>query len=191
MNSLASGQQSDKDLVSAYRATGDQQLLAVVFGRYSHLLFGTCMKYLKDEDAAADAVSEIYILLVQKLLEHEVTHFKSWIYTTTTNHCLMLLRKAKKNPEVELEERKYYAEVMEKPGFGHLNDELEVTEDELHKAVASLSEGQQLCVQLFFLDGKSYREISAQTGFDEKQVKSHIQNGKRNLRLVLEKKLDR
>lgn len=191
MERLGNRQESDQELIALYRASGDQKVLAKLFGRYSRLIFGTCMKYLRDEDAAHDAVSEIYIHLVKKLLDHEVTHFKSWLYSTTSNHCLMVLRKDKKNPEVPLEEKKLYEEVMENPSFEHLNNEQQLREDKLHEAIKDLNEEQQLCIQLFYLDGKSYRDISLQTGFDDKKVKSYIQNGKRNLRMALEKKLNR
>jgi RNA polymerase sigma-70 factor (ECF subfamily) len=65
----------------------------------------------------------------------------------------------------------------------------EHTYDLLEEAIQELSEEQKLCVNLFYLQKKSYQQITDRTGFTLMQVKSYIQNGKRNLKIILEKKL--
>jgi RNA polymerase sigma-70 factor (ECF subfamily) len=174
----------DLELVRLYKQSGDMNVLGVLFSRYMNLVYGVCLKYLKDRNESKDAVMQVFEKLTQTLRTHEVTWFKSWLYTTTRNHCLMQLR-AKKGPNVEITETL----VMESALREHPEDGQELEENlaKLEKCLERLNEEQQQCVRLFFLQQKSYRQISDVTGFDFNQVKSHIQNGKRNLKNCLER----
>lgn len=148
-----------------------------------HLVYGLCLKYLKNRDDAQDAVMSIYEQLSEKLLTTQVQHFKSWLYMVSKNHCLMELRK--KNPEVHSEIFMESVEVV------HLNDEKIELEKDLHAledCIEELKAEQRECVKLFFLEKKSYQQVYDQTGLEIKKVKSHIQNGKRNLKMCLESK---
>lgn len=148
-----------------------------------HLVYGLCLKYLKNRDDSQDATMAIYEQISNKLLTTEVQHFKSWLYMVSKNHCLMELRK--KNPEV-------HGEIfMESAEAVHLNDEkveLEKDIEALEGCIEELKAEQKKCVQLFFLEKKSYNQVNEETGIDLKKVKSHIQNGKRNLKMCLESK---
>ncbi len=148
-----------------------------------HLVYGLCLKYLKNREESQDAVMAIYEHISQKLLNTDVQHFKSWLYMVSKNHCLMELRK--KNPEAHADVFMESNEVM------HLNDDKEALEKDLEALEACIEElklEQKKCVKLFFLEKKSYQEVNEKTGIDLKKVKSHIQNGKRNLKLCLENK---
>lgn len=148
-----------------------------------HLVYGLCLKYLKDREDAQDAVMAIYEHVSKKLLTSEVTHFKSWLYMVSKNHCLMELRK--KDPEVHTEI------FMESDDSVHLKKEKEKLEDDLEALEACIEElktEQKSCVKHFFLERLSYDQITIKTGIDLKKVKSHIQNGKRNLKICLESK---
>ena len=148
-----------------------------------HLVYGLCLKYLKNREDSQDAAMAIYEHTSGKLISTEVQHFKSWLYMVSKNHCLMELRK--KNPEV-------HAEIfMESDHVVHLNDEkvaLEKDLDALEDCIEQLKSEQRECVKLFFLEKKSYQQVNEETGIDLKKVKSHIQNGKRNLKMCLENK---
>ena len=148
-----------------------------------HLVYGLCLKYLKNRELAQDAVMAIYENISEKLMTSEVEHFKSWLYMVCKNHCLMQLRK--KNPEVNSEV------FMESAIDIHLNDEKEDLENDLialEACIEELKAEQQRCVKLFFLEKNSYQQVNEKTGLEMKKVKSHIQNGKRNLKMCLEKK---
>lgn len=180
---------SDEALVEQYRNTGDRQLAGELYKRTAHLVLGICMKYLKDQHQAEDAVMDIYEKLLNDLRTHEVQHFKSWLYMVSKNHCLMKLRK----DQTQLKRHDGYEDfvkaVMENEEPPHLNgtDTDDAATLKLEKALQELNEGQRECVILFYLDGKSYKDIVDQTGYSDKQVKSFIQNGKRNLKLMMEK----
>ncbi|MEP1115444.1 RNA polymerase sigma factor [Ekhidna sp.] len=170
-------------MLSVYRETGNQELFGNLFNSYMHLVYGLCLKYLKNRDDSQDATMTIYEKISTKLLTTEVQHFKSWLYMVSKNHCLMELRK--KNPEV-------HADIfMESAEAVHLNEEkveLEKDIEALEACIEELKEQQRKCVKLFFLEKKSYLEVNEQTGIDLKKVKSYIQNGKRNLKMCLENK---
>ncbi len=148
-----------------------------------HLVYGLCLKYFKNRDDSQDATMAIYEDISIKLLTTEVQHFKSWLYMVAKNHCLMELRK--KNPEIHNDI------FMESTEAVHLNDdkiELERDLEALEDCIEQLKLDQKDCVKRFFLEKKSYQQVNEETGIDLKKVKSHIQNGKRNLKMCLESK---
>lgn len=181
-----------------YKNTGDQQLLenfysdhntewlGILLPRYTLLLLGVCMKYLKNEDEAKDCVQQIFLKVITELKKYRVDYFKSWLYMVAKNHCLMKLRDKHGKTPVELTERHLSSPDEEPDAQSLLEDERTMTL--LSEALKELSKEQQQCVTLFYLQKKSYQEISGETGFSMMQVKSHIQNGKRNLKLSIEKK---
>jgi RNA polymerase sigma-70 factor (ECF subfamily) len=145
------------------------------------------MKYLKNEEEARDCVQQIFLKVITELKKYRVDYFKSWLYMVAKNHCLRRIRDRQGKIPVELTER-YMSTPMEEPdmsGLLHNDYVIELMSQSLNE----LSAEQKQCVNLFYLQKKSYQEISEQTGFTMMQVKSYIQNGKRNLRLLIEKKL--
>ena len=174
---------SEDEIIALYRQSGDQLLIGQLFNEYIHLVYGLCLKYLKSREDSQDAVMSIYEKISQALLKDEVKHFKSWLYMVSKNYCLMELRK--KNPELN------NPLVMENTLDAHLNEEddfLESRIEALEACIEELKKEQQRCVRLFFIMKKSYQQVNSETGIELKKVKSHIQNGKRNLKICLEKK---
>ncbi len=176
---------SDLELIAEYKATENPGPLGTLFMRYKHLIMGACMKFLKHSLNAEDATMDIYIELHTKLLKHEVQNFKSWLYTLTCRHCLMKLRKDKGIIEVDADDEKFESMFMENDLPDHLLDEMQDEIELLHNAVQQLKEGQKNCIDLFYLQKLSYQEVADKTGLDLGQVKSHLQNGKRNLSIYL------
>lgn len=167
-------------------------ILGTLFKRYSHLVFGVCMKYLKNEAMAEDMSMQVFEKLITSLKEHEIQNFRPWLHMVTRNECLMHLRKQKGQQVTELEPSRTENddEVMEFAAEEHLDDVewKEMQLDVLEEGIKSLNEEQRLCIELFYLQKKSYQEVADLTGYDLKKVKSYIQNGKRNLRIFMEKR---
>jgi RNA polymerase sigma factor (sigma-70 family) len=174
----------DIELVVQYKHSGDTALVGVLYHRYMALVYGVCLKYLKDRDESKDAVMQIFEKLIVSLKEHEITHFKSWLYVTSKNYCLMALRSRKGKTFQEIS-----GEFMENGLMLHLEDEaeMEVNLSKLEKCIEHLAVEQKDCVTLFYMQQKCYKEIVQLTGFDDNKVKSCIQNGKRNLKLCMER----
>jgi RNA polymerase sigma-70 factor (ECF subfamily) len=175
---------SDLELIENYKKSEDLGIVGALFNRYMTLVYGVCMKYLKDREESKDAVMQVFEKLTVSLKQHDVTHFKSWLYVTSRNHCLMALR-AKKGRNFE----EITADFMENEVLMHLQDEpeMEANLTKLEKCMEHLVAEQKDCVSLFYLQQKCYKEIVQITGFDDNKVKSYIQNGKRNLKLCLER----
>jgi RNA polymerase sigma factor (sigma-70 family) len=174
---------TDLELIRLYKESGDLAHLGSLYSRYASLVYGVCLKYLKDRDDAKDAVMQLFEKLVQALLSHDVDNFKSWLYVTARNHCLMHLRAQKGKRTEELSPL-----LMENDFLLHLEEEPEMEQNlsKLEKCIGQLDNDQQQCVRLFYLQEKCYKEITGLTGFDLNKVKSYIQNGKRNLKICME-----
>jgi RNA polymerase sigma factor (sigma-70 family) len=175
---------TDAELLQRHQQDGDTRWIGILLERYTLLLLGVCMKYLKNEAEARDAVQQIFLKVLGEVGRYKIEFFKSWIYMVAKNHCLMKLRAAGK-PALDPE-----AQHLKAPEENR--DELwqnERTYTLLEQALEDLGPEQKRCVILFYLKKKSYKEISDLTGFSTMQVKSYIQNGKRNLRTRLEKQI--
>ncbi len=188
-SSIQLDQLSDLELVRQYKHSGEQSYFISLYQRYTHLIYSVCLKYLKQHELAQDAVMEIFEKLLTDLQKHEIQHFKSWLYQVAKNHCLMQLRK-KQNQTVAIDKvEPVKANLVETTPEMHLVKDDTTIEKELLWALEQLNDEQKLCVRLFYLQHKSYQEIADSSGFTLNQVKSYIQNGKRNLKGLLEKKL--
>ena len=177
----------DAELLERFNSDHDNEWLGILLQRYTLLLLGVCMKYLKNEEEAKDSVQQIFLKVIQELQKYKVEYFKSWLYMVAKNHCLMKIRERQGKMTTEISDR-----ITATPQEDF--DRQSLIEDDqaigfMEEALTELSDEQRQCVTLFYLQKKSYHEVSAQTGYSMLQVKSYIQNGKRNLRNLLEKKL--
>jgi RNA polymerase sigma factor (sigma-70 family) len=180
---------TDLELIAYYKDKGDNSIVGVLFERHTHLVFGVCMKYLKDEDEASDAVMQVFEKLLSDLKKHTVDNFKGWLYMVTKNHCLMQLRGEKSLREKKKEFKKDAPVLMESSYILHLENEntKETSLSKLEECIGKLNDKQKIAVELFFLKEKCYQEVADETGFSMNDVKSFIQNGKRNLKICMEK----
>jgi RNA polymerase sigma factor (sigma-70 family) len=170
---------SDEALVDMYRTSKSTEAFGLLYERYSHLVYGVCMKYLKDVDNAKDATMQIFEKLITDLPRHEVQVFKAWLYRVAQNHCLMILRSNNhltKSVDVFSENSVEFIDEL------HLKVEKEIQLTKMEDSLKDLNEDQRRCVEMFYLEKKTYIEIMQETGFNFMQVKSFIQNGKRNLK---------
>jgi RNA polymerase sigma-70 factor (ECF subfamily) len=180
---------NDQEILLFYRKGRDTKLLGELYKKHALMVFSVSMKYLKIEDDAHDAVMNIFEKLLNELHLHEPENFKAWLYTMTKNHCLMILRKPIHETSFDLKEKE--DGFMEFDPFMHLSDETEEREHQLQlleQALPELKDQQRTCIELFYLKGKSYEEISSIEKMNLNEVKSAIQNGKRNLKILLSKK---
>lgn len=176
---------SDNELLALYYDDKSQEWIGILLQRYTLLLLGVCMKYLKNETEAKDCVQQIFLKVLTEVPKYKIEYFKSWLYKVAKNHCLMKLRE-KGHYVKELSEDIYLAQVETETEDIWQNEQ---TFELLEKAMEELAEEQRISVTLFYLQKKSYQQIAAHTGYSLLQVKSYIQNGKRNLRILLEKML--
>ncbi|MBS7566197.1 sigma-70 family RNA polymerase sigma factor [Mucilaginibacter sp. Bleaf8] len=177
--------EGDEDLLQRYRQTGDLAVLGQLYERYMPLVYGVCLKYLQNEEQSKDAVMQIFEELIVKVTRHEVKQFKSWLYVLARNFCLMQLRAGKKMETLSIDE------VMEFPFVLHPDDNNELQLQGLERCMQKLTAPQQQSIDLFYLREKCYKEVAEITGYTLNEVKSYIQNGKRNLKICLETNRER
>lgn len=174
----------DEQWVSDYKKSGDLAVLGKLYQQYMPLVYGVCLKYFKEEELSKDAVMEIFEELIQKLKVYEVANFKSWLYVLSRNYCLMQLRKNKKLDVINIDDS-----FVEIAPLSHPNEseQKEWYLNAMEKCLETLTEEQRTSVSLFYLQQQCYTEVAKNTGYDLKKVKSYIQNGKRNLKICIDK----
>lgn len=177
---------TDAELLERFYADRDPEWVGILLERYTLLLLGVCMKYLKDETEARDCVQQILLKVLTEVSKYRIDYFKSWLYMVAKNHCLMRLREKGQKGVQELREE-MEGSVVDQPAGETLFDD--GVYDHLEEALQELGPEQRQCVILFYLKKNSYQQVAEKTGYSLLQVKSYIQNGKRNLRILLEKKL--
>lgn len=181
---------SDAELVTRFRDTGNNLCVGELFQRYRHLVYGVCMKYLADEDESQDVQMQVFEKLLKDLGRHQIEQFKGWLYAVTKNECLMYLR-SKKSQRAKNAELKKDSEDLVESGMPLHPDGVNDTELQLRrmeKSLSDLGESQRRCLELFYLEQKCYKEVADITGYSLNEVKSFIQNGKRNLKILMTKR---
>lgn len=180
-------QLTDQELLEQYRSSEDLEYLGVLYERYVELVYGVCLKYLKDQQKAEDAVMAIFEELIEKVKKHDVEKFRPWLHVLTRNHCLMYLRKQNRNLTVS-----YEPGLMQSVDSRHHSIEIEDSEngelENLQDCMGQLPDQQKECIKLFYYDNKSYKEIAEMKELAVGKIRSYIQNGRRNLKICLEKK---
>ncbi|MBW4890685.1 sigma-70 family RNA polymerase sigma factor [Mucilaginibacter sp. HMF5004] len=172
----------DDTLLKRYRESGDMAVLAELFKRYSSMVYYVCLRYLTDADKSKDATMQIFEELIEKINKHDIKQFSSWLYVLSRNHCLMQLRADKKMPSSPIDG------FMELPAELHQDAEHKEKQlTALERCIEKLPQGQKQSIDLFFINEKCYKEITVITGYTLNEVKSYIQNGKRNLKICIEK----
>ncbi len=183
---------TDTELLSKFRSEGDLKVLGELYSRYMHLVYGVCLKYLKNNEEAKDGVMQIFEKLITEVTRHDIVNFRSWLHVVTKNYCLMQIRSARSDKE-KLNDWLNDPEIfMENLVEMHPLDEGDEDQLSLNAAIEDcikkLNEEQRNCIRQFYFEDRCYREISGNLDMDEKKVKSHLQNGKRNLKICLEQK---
>ncbi len=178
---------TDQELIVLFKKDEDNKWLGVLLERYTMLLLGVGMKYLQNEEEAKDVVQQVFLKALEEIPRYEISFFKSWIYMVAKNHCLMKLRSQKRKQHIGFadhhESISDAGKEIETLQIEDLNFEL------MEESMNELSIEQKQCIEYFYLQKKTYQETAEMLGFSMMQVKSFIQNGKRNLRISIEKKL--
>lgn len=185
LTNLSAHTTNDNFLLQDYQQNNNQQSLATLYLQYSHLVYGVCNKYLQNAEKSKDATMEIYEEVVAKLKTHKVENFKSWLYVVAKNYCLMQLRKQKGKTTVEFAA----TEFMQFENFEHLDSVLQKEKSltQLEKCIEELNKEQKQIIELFYLQQKCYKQIVEETKLDWNKVRSTVQNGRRNLKICMEK----
>ena len=178
---------SDQQLLENFYRDGNTEWLGLLLPRYTLLLLGVCMKYLKDEEEAKDCVQQVFLKAITELSKYRVEYFKAWIYMVAKNHCLMKIRDRQGKRSIEIND--FHVHSIDEALEGNPHLEKDELLNRMSAALEQLNDEQKQCIILFYLEKRSYQEIAEKTGFTLMQVKSYIQNGKRNMKILLEKRM--
>ncbi len=183
LKNISTNKLADKELVKLYQESEDLTVLAELYQRYMDLVYGVCLKYYKDAERSKDAVMQIFEELISKLKSHDIDNFRGWLHQVTKNHCLMQLRTPRNLKTVA-----FNSDLMQNEEALHLNGILEKEENykKLETCLETLTTEQNTAIRLFYFEEKCYNEIVEITGMEWRQVRSFIQNGRRNLKICME-----
>lgn len=178
----------EQERIARYKENGDLNVLGALYQPYMHLVYGLCLKYMKDKARSEDAVMQIFEKLIDAVKKHDIKNFKSWLYVLAKNHCLMALRSSQNQHAKK--SVPFVPEIMESEVVAHPIDEEDNEQHlkNLDDCIEALDTEQKTCIQLFYLEKTSYAQITIKTGYELNKVKSYIQNGKRNLKQCMEEK---
>ncbi len=188
-NEESSYQLSDEDIILQYKSTLDNHYVGVLYERYAHIIFGICLKYLKNRHDAEDVMVEIYEKLEITLIQKEVGKFRNWLFVMVKNYCVSKLRSL----QTETKRRQSYKDyvkhlTLQENDFTEIDENCTILEEgQLAALVATLPHKQKICVASFYFENKSYKDIAEYLGESVGKIRSYIQNGRRNLKLMLSK----
>lgn len=174
---------SDEEIATEYHLNGNVALLAEIYTRYSHLVYGISLKYLADVEEAKEMCSSIFTDLTGTLRKHQIKNFRSWLYSFSKNACFQRLRKHKS----ERDRNEKYAEEFDFQQAAAYDPEKDLNEARLKKAVQALAELQKKAINCFYFEKLTYKEAAETLNMTEKEIKTHLQNARRNLKIAMEK----
>lgn len=180
---------NDEELALDYFTSGNMTLLGDLFEKHVTTVYGVCLFYFRDQDLAKDAVMQIFEKLITELRKTKINNFKAWLSFVVRNYCIGELRKKKGKyflPETYLDFELTETSLAEEEQIEAVKDEQML--EYMKEVLPTINEKQRQCVDLFYLKNRSYQEIADTTGFSINEIKSYIQNGKRNLKLLIAKK---
>jgi RNA polymerase sigma factor (sigma-70 family) len=188
LKNISSEKFTDLELIALFKKNGDVKYISILYQRYMELVYGVCLKYFKDTERSKDAVMDIFEELHKKLDRYQIENFKSWLHVLAKNYCLMQLRSPKNIKSIE-----FNNEFMQSEQELHLEEEhleKEVNYTRMEYCINKLPEEQKQTIELFYLQSKCYNEIVLITGIEWNKIRSHIQNGRRNLKKCMENMTD-
>jgi RNA polymerase sigma factor (sigma-70 family) len=180
---------SDEELINQFKVANNKQAFAELYKKYVKLVYGTCLFYFQDKSEAQDATMQLFEKLMIEIKQRDIVNFKGWLSFVVRNHCISIIRK---NKSYQKNIKSFY-EFEYEPAHLETEDKISSVTDELlleymSDSLNELKDKQRICIELFYIKNKSYQEISEETSFTVSEVKSYIQNGKRNLKLLIEEK---
>jgi RNA polymerase sigma-70 factor, ECF subfamily len=183
---------TEEELIKEFNSSGSLDILGELYSSYMPLVYGVCLKYLKDREESKDVVLQIFEKLIADLPKQKIENFRNWLHVVTKNYCLMQLRLRKSNDEKQKEWLLDPTNFMENHSDLHPIDKVDPDmEKALAGCIEKLKDEQKKCIMQFYFENRCYNEIAVTLGIDEKKVKSYLQNAKRNLKICIEETHER
>ncbi len=177
---------SDAELVESYRATGDNRHFEALYRSVRRRVFGLCLRILRNADNAQDATHEAFVRAYQDFPTLQGTNFSAWVSSIAANLCLNRIRDETRRarllehgfPREDGRNAETAAIAAEQAGIAR-------------EVLRSLNPEQRKVLALRYVDEFSYQEIENITGYGAGQVRSYLQNGRRNFRIRWQQKVER
>jgi RNA polymerase sigma-70 factor (ECF subfamily) len=176
----------DEDLITKYRFSHDNTYLGELYLRYLPYVYGVALNQLKSQTEAEELSMTVFNKISSDLKRIEVRQFSDWLYKLVLDLCNIEVRKktAGKGESKQI----LIEELSDEKNDLYINTEdgVKLDSNSLRLAINTLNESQKICIDLFYIQNRSYQEVAETTGYTINQVKTNIQNGKRLLKSYLE-----
>ena len=150
------------------------------FVLYREDVLGLCYYYTRDVELSKDLTMDTFETYLKRGKKGPVINdIKSYLLGIARNLCMAHFKKSKRTQSIE----ESVLQFMEYEDENAPNGEEVI--DRLMMSMCKLTTDQRRCVELFFIKGCSYNQISKKLNFSYNEVKSFIQNGKRNLKKLM------
>jgi len=164
------------DLVRRVRDEGDRAAFDRLVERHQRWLHAVCSRMLRSDDAGRDAAQEVFARALERLSTLRGENFPGWLKVIAVNHCLNTIDRNKRLVPIE------HADTAPAPGPSPDARLLHAERVALaRRLVARLPDKQKVVFCMKYIDGFSYDEIERLTGFSGNEVKSFLQNARRNV----------
>ncbi len=171
----AVAEETDFELLDRFRRHGDRAAFERIVARHRPWLHRVCARLLRSDEAARDATQDVFARVLNRLDTFRGDNFPGWLKAIAVNCCLNTIDRDKRWAPLEA--------AGEAPA-ADLGPELQLLRLEegvrARHLIARLPERQKIVFCLKYIDDCSYQEIERLTGFSNKEVKSFLQNARRN-----------
>lgn len=174
-------------LVKRFRGERDGAAFDALYRRNRRMVYGTCLRYLRDREAAEDACHDVFLQAYQQFDSLRGDVFSPWVRRIAINHCLNRQRHAATRRRIEPTLVRDFDQ-----GRADASHAAAAARDDLRIAaelVRGLSPKQRLVFLLRHVEQLAYDGIAEVTGLPFDEVRSALQNARRNFRLGWEREM--
>lgn len=171
----------DEEIVRRFRETGENVWFAELFARHSKRVYFACRGFSGDGGAAEDATQETFLRAYERIHLFGGGDFCGWLMRIARNICIDHWRK--RRPEAAIEDLGPESAAAE--GAALPDYDARLSAERVWQEMNQLAPEQRRCLEMK-IEGYSYEETAARTGWTVDAVKSHLQNGRRMLWLRME-----
>jgi len=170
---------SDLSLVAAIRS-GDQGAMAVLYDRYSSIVYAVALRVLQDTGTAEDVLQDIFMQLWRNPGAFDASrgNMAAWLAVIARHRAIDSLRR--RRPENNIEN----IIVSVEPDMASDADRSRAM-SKVREAMGDMAAPQRSALEMAYFEGLTHAEIADKTGEPLGTIKTRIRSGLLSLRKVL------
>lgn len=171
----------EAEWVELFRTTGHNEYFERLYELCRKKVYARCLQLLRNSTEAEDVTHEVFLRAFEKFSSLKGGNFSGWVSKIACNLCLNRIRDGITHRRL-LEESQLETKALQPASVERETIQAEYMRI-AHGIIQELQPEQRKVLLLKYLEGLSYREIEQITGYDGNQVRSYLQNARRNFQL--------